>query len=73
MSPIFESEFVIKNKSLVRNANSEIPTLSSIHHVHYFSHLSQEATEILIRLNKLANSYPFNILYRYRDNMQDFR
>ena len=73
MRLIPDSENIIKNKSLTQGENSEICTQEKSYNAHYFNQLNQEAAELLMRLNKLANSYPFNILYRYKDNMHDMR
>jgi hypothetical protein len=73
MTPIFETEEKIKTDSRVRGENSKTPTIGWSSSVHDFNHLSPEAHELLMRLNKLANSYPFNVLYRYRENLHDIR
>jgi hypothetical protein len=64
MSPKINSKDVIKNKILVGGENSEIHTLGNVDNVNYFGNLSEEANELLMRLNKLANSHPFNIMYK---------
>ena len=73
MSPIPESVNIIKDKSLTQDEYSEICSQGISDNVHYFSQLSHEASELLMRLNKLANSCPYNIIYRYKDNMHDMR
>jgi hypothetical protein len=65
MSPIFDTENGIKNLNLPEGENSERYTSDSEKNL---NNLSREAAELLMRLNELANGYPFNIIYRARIN-----
>jgi hypothetical protein len=68
MSLIFDFEERIKSNTLVGGENSEIRNFDSDGDANDLSHLSREANELLMRLNELANGYPFNIIYRAKIN-----
>lgn len=68
MSPTFDFKERIKNNTRVGGENSEIRNFDSDGDANDLSHLSREANELLMRLNELANGYPFNIIYRAKIN-----
>jgi hypothetical protein len=71
--PKTDTENSIKNSSQTGVENSKIPAIGWTHRGRDINHLSPEDHELLVRLNKLANSYPFNVLYRYKENLQHIR
>jgi hypothetical protein len=71
VKPVIHDENRIKKISLT--GTSQIPAIGWTHRGHDIHHLSPEDHELLMRLNKLANSYPFNVLYRYKENLQHIR
>jgi hypothetical protein len=68
MKPIFDDGDVIDNYNLIGVENSEIRTPASERNLNNLRYLSQEATDLLMQLNALANGYPFNIIYRAKIN-----
>jgi len=73
MTPLTNTKKSSKNSSRTAGENSQIPAIGWSNHENDINHLSPEAHELMMRLNKLANSYPFNVLYRYKENLQDIR
>jgi len=68
MSPAIYLEEGNKSNVLYMGSENEIPSFESDRIVNNLKHLSQEANELLNRLNELANGYPFNIIYKTRMN-----
>ena len=65
VSPQFNAQNGIKSYSQPGGENSKIQSPGGEMNL---NNLSREATELLIRLNELANEYPFNIIYRAKLN-----
>ena len=68
MSRILDFEKRTKKHSPVWRAYGEIDVFRSLRTENNPKNLSQEANELLTRLNELANENPFNIIYRAKIN-----